>query len=227
MQKLGVIMTLKKRFIFIILIFVLLPTILILFNETYITKYIFRELSDYTENTIDDFGFELVNKIYPTALNTFFEYNNYLKNFSNNILENQRIIDYAKYGLINTVNSYITELINSSSIDGVIIIVNNKKKIRIGEFPDIERIKSGYFENENGIYMISGSKKDDVEVYSSMKIDRYFLDSLNLSSISIISIIGKQNRIFQKNNFYADFNIKDNYVISQKIKYPSKIEIIR
>ncbi|WP_129410126.1 hypothetical protein [Marinitoga lauensis] len=64
--------------------------------------------------------------------------------------------------------------------------------------------------------MISGSKKDDVEVYSSMKIDRYFLDSLNLSSISIISIIGKQNRIFQKNNFYADFNIKDNYVISQK-----------
>ncbi len=118
----------KKRFIFIILIFVLLPTILILFNETYITKYIFRELSDYTENTIDDFGFELVNKIYPTALNTFFEYNNYLKNFSNNILENQRIIDYAKYGLINTVNSYITELINSSSIDGVIIIVNNKKR---------------------------------------------------------------------------------------------------
>ncbi|OQY08607.1 MAG: hypothetical protein B6I29_05330, partial [Marinitoga sp. 4572_148] len=218
-------MTLKKRFILIILIFVLLPTSLILFNETYITKYIFRELSDYTENTIDDFGFELVNKIYPTALNNFYEYNNYLRNFSINILENQRIIDYTKYGLINTANSYITELLNSSSIDGIIIIVNNKKKLKVGEFPDIEveDIKNGYVENSKGIYMISGSKKENIEVYASMKIDQYFLDSLNLSSISIISILGDKNKIFQKNNFYEDFNIKDDYVISEGIKYPSKL----
>ncbi|MBM7559360.1 sensor histidine kinase [Marinitoga litoralis] len=217
-------MTLKRRFIFIILIFVLLPTMLIIFNETYITKYIFKELSSYTETTIDDFGFEVVNKIYPTALNNFFEYNNYLKNFSINILDNQRIIDYAKYGLINTVKTYLEELLNSSSIDGVIIIVENEIKIKTGDFPVIEDIKNGYFENENGIYMVTGSKKENVQVFASKKIDRYFLDSLNLSSISLISIIGKKHKIYQRNDYYVDFNIEDNYVISNDYKYPSKVE---
>ncbi|KAF2956819.1 ATP-binding protein [Marinitoga sp. 38H-ov] len=217
-------MTLKKRFIFIILLFVFLPTMLIIFNETYITKYIFKELSGYTEKTIDDFGFEVVNKIYPTALNNFFEYSNYLKNFSLNILDNQRIIDYSKYGLVNTVKKYLEELLNSSSIDGVIIIVGDEIKIKIGDFPNIEDIDNGYFENEKGIYMVSGAKKDDVEVYSSMKIDRFFLDSLNLSSISLISIIGEKHKVFQRNDYYNYFDIENNYVISNGYKYPSKIE---
>ncbi|GAB6190181.1 hypothetical protein JCM30566_19240 [Marinitoga arctica] len=216
-------MTLKKRFILIILISVLLPTILIMFNETYITKYIFKELSDYTENTIDDFGFELVGKIYPTVENNLVEYNKKLINFSINILENQRIVDYAKYGLINTVNSYITELLNTSLIDGVLIIVDNEKNIKIGDFPKINNIINGYIESEEGIYLISGAKKDEVQIYSSIKIDESFLNSLNLSSISIISIIGKNNKIFQRNKFYSDFDIKNNYVVSDNYKYPSKI----
>ncbi|WP_459997063.1 sensor histidine kinase [Marinitoga arctica] len=222
-KNLEVMMTLKKRFILIILISVLLPTILIMFNETYITKYIFKELSDYTENTIDDFGFELVGKIYPTVENNLVEYNKKLINFSINILENQRIVDYAKYGLINTVNSYITELLNTSLIDGVLIIVDNEKNIKIGDFPKINNIINGYIESEEGIYLISGAKKDEVQIYSSIKIDESFLNSLNLSSISIISIIGKNNKIFQRNKFYSDFDIKNNYVVSDNYKYPSKI----
>ncbi|OQY09046.1 MAG: hypothetical protein B6I28_03710 [Fusobacteriia bacterium 4572_132] len=217
-------MTLKKRFILIIIIFVILPTVLTVFNKIYITKNIFNELSGYTKEKIDDFGFELVDKIYPAALNNFFEYKNSLTFFSKNILNNQRLIDYAKYGLLNTLNIYVDELLNSSSADGVIIIIDNKKRIKIGNFPKIKNIKNGYFEDDKNIYMISGISKDNVQVFSSMKIDKYFLNSLNLSSISIISIIGKNHKIFQKDNFYVDFNLKDNYIISKGYKYPSKTE---
>ncbi|BBE31785.1 hypothetical protein OSSY52_19260 [Tepiditoga spiralis] len=217
-------MTLKKRFILIIIIFVILPTILTIFNKTYITKYIFNELSGYTKEKIDDFGFELVNKIYPTALNNFFEYNNSLKSFSKNILNNQRLIDYATYGLINTLNIHINELLTSSSADGIIIIIDNKKRIKVGNFPEINVIENGYFEDNENIYMISGTSKNNVQVYASMKLDKYFLNSLNLSSISIISIIGKKHKIFQNDNFYIDFKLNNNYVNSGKYKYPSKSE---
>ncbi|SHF11446.1 His Kinase A (phospho-acceptor) domain-containing protein [Marinitoga hydrogenitolerans DSM 16785] len=216
-------MTLKRRFILIILILAIFPIITTIFNKIYITKNLFNELSEYTKTTIDDFGFEMVNKIYPTTINSFYDQQKMLKNFSKNILENQRIIDYAKYGLLNTLKIYINELLNSSDIDGVRIVVDGNKIIDIGDFAKIKDIEEGFFEDDNSIYMIAKYSKNNVSVFSSKRIDRYFLDSLNYSSISIISIIGKKHKLFQKQSFYKEFEIKDRFVISGNYKYPSKI----
>ncbi|KLO23016.1 MULTISPECIES: sensor histidine kinase [unclassified Marinitoga] len=219
-------MDLKKRFIFIILIFAFFPIITIIFNKVYITKYLFNELSGYTKSTINDFGFEMVNKIYPTTINNFYEQQKMLRNFSKSILENQRIIDYAKFGLLNTLNIYITELLNSSDVDGVRIVVNKNKIINIGDFIQLKEINEGFFEDKESIYMIARYSKNNVSVYASKKINQYFLDSLNYSSISIISLIGKNHKLFQKESFYKEFEIKDNFVISGKYKYPSKIHYL-
>jgi hypothetical protein len=222
-QKWGEKMSLKRRFIFIIIIFAVFPIIITLFNKIYITNVLFNELTEYTTTTIDDFGFEMVNKIYPTTLNVLYEQKNVLKNFSKKILENQRVIDYAKFGLLNTLNLYINELLKSSDVGGVRIDIDNEKSIKIGDFPDIKNIEEGIFEGEKNFYIISGFKNKNVSVYASKKMDRLFLDSLNLSSVSIISVIGKKHRIFQNENFYKDFKLEEDFIISGKTKYPSKI----
>lgn len=216
-------MSLKRRFIFIIIIFAVFPIIITLFNKIYITNVLFNELTEYTTTTIDDFGFEMVNKIYPTTLNVLYEQKNVLKNFSKKILENQRVIDYAKFGLLNTLNLYINELLKSSDVDGIRIDIDDEKSIKIGDFPDIKNVEEGIFEGKKNFYIISGFKNNNVSVYASKKMDRLFLDSLNLSSVSIISVIGKKHRIFQNANFYKDFMLEKDFIISGKSKYPSKI----
>ncbi|WGS65789.1 sensor histidine kinase [Marinitoga aeolica] len=216
-------MSLKKRFVFIIFIFAIFPIITTMFNKIYITNVLFKELTGYTSSTINDFGFETVSKIYPTTMNVLYEQKNLLKNFSKKILENQRVIDYAKFGLLNTLKIYISELLNSSNVDGIRIIIKNKKKIDIGDFPAIQNLKEGIIEGEKNFYIISGYVKDEVSIYASRKMDRLFLDSLNLSSIAIISIVGKKHKIFQNEKFYKDFKLDGDFVISNRIKYPSKI----